>query len=793
MVTECNFCEIEVKLSMKLHKILTAAVVCICLLLSLAGCAEEPVETTPPTTASTSAPTEAPVDPMDLYTAAVETIFGANNLVLDFGYTQNRVVGGETYTESRSGTAFYGGRNGDDMEALIAESFTCGSYSTQYFESYIDGAGWCRVNNCNFRCDMTVEEFTAGQLPAVLLDSSLYSTMTAEQATDGTVLYFDGATALESWLPDGDDAELITAHGKLVLDASGHIIAGSYHAEYTRLTTSYSLDAVVENITTLESLDFSDQQPVYPQDCAVISDLDVPRYLLRAVGDVYTAKNMSVNYYDTMYSQAFGQIRTQSSSYHTYGSDESFMAALSNQVSVTDYTGAVVSNAQTAIYRDGQYSYSYNGGEPTVDSAVTAEQVRINWEDSILSALMKPDYLAGAEITDTGDFLCIQFTGNEAFAEVLCGNIYSLFGMDLDTFAESYATEFAKGYLTINKYTKLPTAMGMSLSRSHVISQVSYQLTYQLDQALELSSESAYKNITGEAPEETGTDSASPLFYKVTGGEGQVMWLLGTIHVGDARTANLPQQILDAFAAADALAIECDNDRFAQELETNSALQSQISDAYYYSDGTDVSSHIAKETYDRLLPLMMASGTNNINGPYLRTILWQNQLETLFLAQSYSLSGEKGMESRLLQWAAEQEKPVYEIESVLAQVQMLTGLSEQLQEMLLTQTIELGVAGTYEEVSQLYELWCQGDEAALTEALATDTADLSDEEAALTAEYQKAVITDRNQGMLQVATGYLESGETVFYAVGLGHLLGEDGLVELLRAAGYAVELVSYE
>ena len=52
---------------------------------------------------------------------------------------------------------------------------------------------------------------------------------------------------------------------------------------------------------------------------------------------------------------------------------------------------------------------------------------------------------------------------------------------------------------------------------------------------------------------------------------------------------------------------------------------------------------------------------------------------------------------------------------------------------------------------------------------------------------------NRNDGMLEVLKGYLESGETVFVAVGLAHLLDEtNGLVDTLRAAGYTVELVEF-
>ena len=47
--------------------------------------------------------------------------------------------------------------------------------------------------------------------------------------------------------------------------------------------------------------------------------------------------------------------------------------------------------------------------------------------------------------------------------------------------------------------------------------------------------------------------------------------------------------------------------------------------------------------------------------------------------------------------------------------------------------------------------------------------------------------------MLKAAINYLESGETIFYAVGLAHLLDDvNGLVDALRNAGYTVELVQY-
>ncbi len=46
--------------------------------------------------------------------------------------------------------------------------------------------------------------------------------------------------------------------------------------------------------------------------------------------------------------------------------------------------------------------------------------------------------------------------------------------------------------------------------------------------------------------------------------------------------------------------------------------------------------------------------------------------------------------------------------------------------------------------------------------------------------------------MRDKAVEWLKAGDKVFFAVGAAHLIGEDGLVELLRAEGYTVEQLEY-
>ena len=309
-----------------------------------------------------------------------------------------------------------------------------------------------------------------------------------------------------------------------------------------------------------------------------------------------------------------------------------------------------------------------------------------------------------------------------------------------------------------------------------------------------MASLTTYDGIFEEpAPEEEPENPATPLFYHVTGADGQEMWLLGTIHIGDERTGFLPQTIYDAFDASDALAVEVNIDAFEEQVSSDPALLTQLAYAYYYSDGTRISDHLDTELYQAAHTLILASGNNSASAPYMKISIWGNLIDNFYLQQDYTLTAEKGVDQRLLTMAAQQGKSILEIETGLSQIQMLAGYSEAFQTALLSDTVSASLIDYNNDLRTLYELWCAGDEAALTEALTEDSSGLTEEELKLYEEYTKAMYTDRNAKMLSAAKTYLESGDTVFYAVGLAHLLGEDGLVNTLRAAGYTVEIVTYQ
>jgi uncharacterized protein YbaP (TraB family) len=197
------------------------------------------------------------------------------------------------------------------------------------------------------------------------------------------------------------------------------------------------------------------------------------------------------------------------------------------------------------------------------------------------------------------------------------------------------------------------------------------------------------------------------------------------------------------------------------------------------------------ETYEQALKLIKASGNYVPGTEFMTPFIWSNMIDQFFTSLS-GIRTEKGVDMRLLKLAEEQGKKILEVESSLQQYEMFADFSRELQLLLLEFNLEYTVAEYAAELQEMYDLWCAGDEAALRKMLAEDDDEMTAEELALYQEYVDKVIIQRNEGMLEVAIDYLESGETVFYAVGMAHLLQENGLVDTLRAAGYTVEQLTY-
>lgn len=776
---------------MKTSKRILCLLMCLLLTLFLGACAgDPPAETTQQTT---EAPTTAPQPtPAQLYSQAAEAIGNAENLKLQITAEKTVSVGRDTFNFVSTQTLVYAGIGTDQFCASLDEMMRIGEYYDTFQEYYRDGELKTTVfGEYHFKGKQTQEEFLARFVPAVMFDIALYADITATERTAAQTISFSGATAGETWaLPEG--AEMKEASGAAVISIDGVLLESSYTITYAYggadITAEYEVKIAEEETSSV-------QEPDDSVEYTELTSIMGPRLLDTAMLPMMNSQYFSTTITEAMVVQAADLIQMQSNTIHMHGADENMLANIDITIN-RQQNGQMQSYHQVETYRDGSYYYTVDDGKPSPDENIDHE-LMLNYCITTLGEQVNSlSHIQDITVTDLNGVTLLEIKGNEAHAEAwldyVCETIFEDKDL-LDSYATAYNTVTSQAYFAFDPCTGLPTAVGVSYAGTHTIDGYPYAVSCQIDQAICVGDYDTYEEITGERPEtQEPENKATPLFYHVTGTDGQEMWLFGTIHIGDERTSYLPQEIYDAFDASDALAVEF-NTRAFEEAAEDPEVQEMVTNAYFYTDGTVTASHISSELYATALKYMKASGNHNMNVPMLKVSLWSNFIDNFYLQQQYRLRASDGVDNQLLIRAEKSNKPIYDVESAALQINMMGGYSDELQEYLLKESIEYPMLENHKGTAELFELWCQGDEEALRKEIANDLSELTEEEKPLYEEYIKAMETDRNVGMLEVAKEYLESDEVVFYAVGLAHLLAEDGLVNTLRDAGYTVELVNFK
>lgn len=281
--------------------------------------------------------------------------------------------------------------------------------------------------------------------------------------------------------------------------------------------------------------------------------------------------------------------------------------------------------------------------------------------------------------------------------------------------------------------------------------------------------------------EEPADEECTPLLYKVTDKNGAVLYILGSIHVADDRASDMPDYVSDAYDESEYLCVEADTLAFASDY----AAQKELAEALIYTDGTKISDHISAETYEAAKAILTESGVYNFTYEHMKPAMWLSALE-MISAEEAGLESDSGIDTMFLEMAHKSGLEIREVESMEFQMNMLIGFSDALMDALIASSCGSDSA---DATAELYELWLSGDEKALIKALASDESD-EDVPAELLEEYQKAMVTDRNIGMADKAEEYLAGGGTGFYIVGLAHVIGDGGIIDLLTQRGYTVEKI---
>ena len=280
----------------------------------------------------------------------------------------------------------------------------------------------------------------------------------------------------------------------------------------------------------------------------------------------------------------------------------------------------------------------------------------------------------------------------------------------------------------------------------------------------------------------------TPLLYKVTDADGNIAWIFGSIHVGAEFFYPLPDYVMDAYNASDALAVEFDISSIDQN-DYDTVFSDYIYDMEY-SDSSRIKDHIPDYVYDEAKEILKE------HDYYFRALdcykpgLWAEFIDEL-AREKLDINTELGIDNFFLNTAHAENKTIYDIESLEFQMRMTLDYSDGLQTLLLRSAIEsYKEAEEYQDsLDELLVDWAIGNE----EAFVDDESDyqyMSRKMRILYDEYNKIMTLDRNITMADFAEDALASGEEVFIVVGAGHVVGKGGMTDLLTERGYTVELI---
>ena len=251
------------------------------------------------------------------------------------------------------------------------------------------------------------------------------------------------------------------------------------------------------------------------------------------------------------------------------------------------------------------------------------------------------------------------------------------------------------------------------------------------------------------------------------------VYLLGSVHFMKKEIYPLREEIEEAFRLSDVLAVEANvNDVVGIDV-------TRMISAALYPEGDSLERHISGETLERVkkefemlgMPLWLIARQK----PWFLALT----LTSLKLVQS-GLDPAYGIDVHFLSKAQGQKK-IRELESIDYQIDLLSGFSDSEQEAFLRYTLN-DLNSLEKNIDILITAWKNGDVRAMESVIGQGVKD----DRATASIYEK-LIYGRNRNMAQKIEDFLKTNETYFVIIGAGHLVGDKGIVGILKKRGYQV------
>jgi len=255
-------------------------------------------------------------------------------------------------------------------------------------------------------------------------------------------------------------------------------------------------------------------------------------------------------------------------------------------------------------------------------------------------------------------------------------------------------------------------------------------------------------------------------------GKENTVYLLGSVHVLKKENYPLPQPIEAAFTSSKIAAFETDiaaleNPDLAMkllakgQLPEGETLSKQLSPKLYASfKDYAQKAGVPPEMFDSLTPATAALG------------LVALELKKL------GLDPEIGLDKHFFDKAGTEGKKIVPLETVDFQISLITDFSKAEGELLMKSTLK-DIATMEKDLDDMFKAWQTGDADKLNKFL--------NEAMQESPVIYKRLVTDRSRRWVPKIEELAQGKENAIVIVGAGHLVGPEGVVELLKKKGYKV------
>jgi len=265
---------------------------------------------------------------------------------------------------------------------------------------------------------------------------------------------------------------------------------------------------------------------------------------------------------------------------------------------------------------------------------------------------------------------------------------------------------------------------------------------------------------------------ARGLVYRVKTATNTV-YLAGSIHLLRKSDYPLPVVYEEAYKASEKIVFEI----LSTDKNMPGAKQKILRDGMY-GGGDTIKNHIPAKTYGLLRQQLKKTGMPAGGMDSFRPWMVAVTLAVLEY-QKLGASEEDGLDNYYEKKAVIDGKVTDSLETVDFQIGLFSGLSEAEEGEMLDQTLaELAKIG--KSAKEILDSWKSGNEKRLEEIIFEEKEKYED--------IMDRLLFERNRNWLTPIKGFIESGKPTMVVAGAAHLIGENGLVDLLEKEGYKIE-----